>query len=138
MSSVVDPNVDAMKVMQSQPDHAVNFLGMPDVTRESGCALRQPDAIARRLSARRIARQQDHTGALLGKQVRNGFADTHRSAGDHNDLSGKFHDRVVFISRIEVKITSAQCRRIQVSRLARLESSWRFFPCSRSSWFCFP
>jgi hypothetical protein len=56
MAGIIDPYIDALKVMQRQADDTIYLLGVPDVTREGGGPRCQPNAIAGGFNTRRISR----------------------------------------------------------------------------------
>ena len=88
VAGVVDPDVDALKVVQGEADDAVDLFAVADIAGERQCVFGVADAFAGGFGASRIAREQHHPGALIGKQFGDGFSDAHGSAGDHHNFSG--------------------------------------------------
>ncbi len=103
VSGVIDPDVDALEVMQRKREHAVDFLGVADVAGQGDGAFGTTDPQASRLGASRIARQQNHARSFLCKTLGNCLADSHGSARDHNNFARKVHARVVFCATRQVK-----------------------------------
>ncbi len=87
VAGVVDPDIDALKVMQGKTDDAVNLFAVADVARERQGVLDVADALARGFGASRIPREQHNLGAFVGKKLRDRFSDTHGSARDHHNFS---------------------------------------------------
>ena len=101
---VVDPDVDALEMMQGEREHAVDIFGVPDVKDNAAVRSRKPMR-TRAASARAASRDSMHNArALLGKHFGNRLADAHRSARDHDDFPFKFHARVVFSAARQVKV----------------------------------
>jgi len=83
MPSIVDPDVNAAKVMDGQPDHPINLFAIADVTRKRQSTLHMSDPRAGGFGTAGISREQNHFRALIGKPFCDGLANTHRGAGDH-------------------------------------------------------
>ena len=54
MTGIIDPNIDAMKVMHDEADHAIDLLTMPHVTGESESLIQSPYAGPRGFQAGRF------------------------------------------------------------------------------------
>ena len=86
VAGVIDPDIDALKVVQGEADHAVNLFAVADIAGERQCVLRVANAFARGFGAPRIAREQHDPGAFVGEKFRDRLADTHGSARDHHNF----------------------------------------------------
>src|SRR5690606_763337 len=65
-----------------------NLFHLADVAGHgSGLAAFGANRLGHRLAALRLAAGDDHMGALLGEQARNGFADAAAGAGNEGDLA---------------------------------------------------
>ena len=105
VSGVIDPYIDALEVMQSQSQHAVDVFGVADVARKAAVRSGRPIRARAASARRRIAREQHDTRSLLREKLGNGLADAHRSTGDHDYFPDKFHARVVFSAAWQVKMS---------------------------------
>src|SRR3954447_6396060 len=135
VSCVVDPDIDALEVMQGQCEYAINFFRVPHIAGESDGAIYKADTGSCSFCAGLVTREHDDTGSLRSELLRNRFSDAHRCPGDYDYRSVEFHVRVVFSAPRQVKTTN-RCRTI--SLLVALETAWLFFRYSLSTSYCFP
>lgn len=113
MSGIVDPNINALKMMQGERDDAVDFFRVANITGESDGAFSMSDAVASGLGARSITREQNHICSLIDEKLGDSFADTHGSPGDNDDFPLQFHARVVCAGARQVKMANLPRRTIE-------------------------
>jgi len=89
VTGIVHPNINPIKVMKRQTDHAINFFAMAHVARQRQSSFGVANPVPGRFDASRVTREKHDARAPIGKQFCDGFADSHRRAGHHHDLSGK-------------------------------------------------
>ena len=82
VARVVDPNVDAMKVMAGEADDAVDFLAIADVAGEGERAICFANARAGSFGASGISGENDAISAIVDEDFGDGFANSHGAAGD--------------------------------------------------------
>ena len=95
MPRIVHPHIHPLEVMHGEAERPVDVFAMAHIARDSHSALEMSHARPRRLNPAGIARQHHHSRAVIGKYLRDGLSDTHRSARDHDNFSRKIHARVV-------------------------------------------
>ena len=113
MSGVVDPDVDALEMMQGETQNSVDLFGVPYVAGERYCAFGKSDARPSCLRSCGVAGEQHHARTFTAESLRNRLPDAHRSARDYDDLPVQFHVRVVFSTTLQVKVTVECCRTIK-------------------------
>ena len=86
VAGVVDPDINPLEVMNGQADGAVDLFAMADVASQREGTVAVADAGAGGFGASGITGQKRDAGSLIDKKFGNGFADAHRSAGDHYEL----------------------------------------------------
>ena len=109
VAGVIDPDVDALEMMQGQAENAIDLLGVANIAGKRDGAFGKADALAGGLGPRRIAREQHDACSLLRKNFGDGLADAHGGARDHDHFASEFHARVVFSAPQQVK-TRRSCR----------------------------
>ena len=89
MPGVVYPNVDALVVVQGEADHSVDFFAVANVAGQSQGSIGMTDTRASSFGAAGVAGKHHDGRALIGKNLGDGFADSHRSACHHYNFSGQ-------------------------------------------------
>ena len=87
MPGVVDPDIDALKVVQGEADDAVDLFAVANIAGERQRVFGVADAVAGGFGAGRVPREQHDPGLFIGKKFGDGFADAHRGASDHNNFA---------------------------------------------------
>ena len=86
VTGVVYPDIDALEMVQGQAHNPINLLAIAHIASESQRALAVADPPAGGFRAFRIAREQHHTCAPIGKDFGNRLADAHGGASHDNDF----------------------------------------------------
>jgi len=82
VSRVIDPHIDALKMMHSKSDRTIDFFTITHIAGERQGLVELSDAGASCFYAAGVSRQQHHTRTLLDEELCDGLADPHGSASD--------------------------------------------------------
>jgi hypothetical protein len=108
MPCVVHPDINSLKMMQNQTYRSINLLPMSHIAsqRQSSVGVTKP--LSRCFHAPGIAGKHCGIRSPVGEDLRNRFANSHRSAGHHNGfpcnglpfnlLPRQFHVRAFILS----------------------------------------
>ena len=88
---IVDPHIDAVEMVQHQPERPVDLLPMPHVAGQGQRALRVSDSMAGGFRAARVARQHHDASSRVGKDFGNRFPNTHGSARNYHNFPFHLH-----------------------------------------------
>ena len=83
-AGVIDPEIDAAKVVQRKTHNAINLLAVTHIAGKCKRAVGMTEAVAGGLSATCITRQQHDSRPAIRKNSCYRFANAHGGAGDNN------------------------------------------------------
>jgi hypothetical protein len=86
MAGVIDPDIDALKVVQGEADDAVDLFAIGNVAGERQSIFGVANAGAGSFGAGGVAREQNDPAAAVNEEFGNCFTDAHRSAGHDHDF----------------------------------------------------
>ncbi len=91
-------------MFQSEADDLVNLFPMAYIAGERKRAFCVPQSFSGCFGPADITREQDDARTMIGKDLRDRLADSHRRSRNHHNFVGRFHVRLLVARRSEVKL----------------------------------
>lgn len=102
VTGIIDPNVDPPEMVFGCAHQCIDLTAVADIASNSCGAFESANSVSRFLNSGQFARTQDDSRAFFHESFGNGLADSHRRAGDYDDLVFASH-KGAFSSQLSAK-----------------------------------
>lgn len=91
MTGIVDPDIDAVKVMYGESYDAINFFAVPHIAWQGESLIGMADSRPGSFRAAGVAGKHHHLRSTICENLRDRFSDAHGRTRNHCDFARKFH-----------------------------------------------